>query len=312
MKNLVLACLGPTAVGKTKIAIQLANKLNGEIVNCDSMQIYRGLDIGTAKPTPEDQEKAIHHLIDFVDPASRFTVADYQKLALEKIRGILERDRLPIVTGGTGLYLNSLVYDMDFSETKGDEKLRSKLYELLDQEGPYILHKKLRDLDPEVAERIHPHNARRVIRAIEVLKTQGQMDDFSKLKKKNSEFDFYLTALVRDRKEVYERINLRVDEMIAEGLITEVNNLLLAGLDYQAASMQGIGYKEVVPYIKNEYDFERMVYLIKRNTRRFAKRQLTWLRRYNGIDWFNLSEMPAAEAIQRIENKLKMRLKENG
>lgn len=304
MKNLVLALLGPTAVGKTKIAIELCKNLNGEIVNCDSMQIYKGPDIGTAKPTPEEQQQAIHHLIDFVDPNDIFTVADYQKLASETIRDILKRGKLPIVSGGTGLYLNSLVYNMDFSETKRDEELRNSLYDFLEREGAEALHDKLEALDPEVAKRIHPNNTKRVIRAIEVIETQGQMDDFAKLEEKNPEFNFYLTALVRDRKEIYERIELRVDEMIAEGLVSEVKNLLASGVEVQTSAMLGIGYKEVIPYIKNEYDLERMVYLIKRNTRRYAKRQLTWLRRYEDLDWFNLNEMTADEVVLQIEENI--------
>ena len=286
----ILVIAGPTAVGKTEYAIEAAKAFNGEIVSCDSMQLYKYMDIGSAKPTPEEREQAVHHLIDFLDPREDFSVARYQKLARDAINDIMSRGRLPIISGGTGLYLNSILYEMDFSFVSGDNALRDQLNELAESEGQDALHGILRELDPAAAERIHPNNTKKIIRAIERLKAgEGELRPFNDGISENKDYNPLMVCLTRDRDELYRRINERVDILIERGLVDEVRSLTGMGLTSDDISMKGIGYKEIIDYLNGETSLEEAVERIKKNTRHYAKRQLTWFRRYDTMYPFNLS-----------------------
>lgn len=296
----ILVIAGPTAVGKTEYAIAAAKAFNGEIVSCDSMQLYQYMDIGSAKPTEAEQQEAVHHLIDFLDPREPFSVARYQELARSAIDDILARGRLPIISGGTGLYLNSILYDMDFAGAGEDSDLRDKLRNTADSEGPEALHEQLRKLDPEAAERIHPNNVKKVIRAIERLKAgEGEVRPFDGGIRVNESYNPLLVCLTRDREELYERINRRVDALIEAGLVDEVRSLMDMGLTADDISMKGIGYKEIIDYLNGETTLDDAVEIIKKNTRHYAKRQLTWFRRYDTIYMLNLSEYLCEEDAKR-------------
>ncbi|SHJ47299.1 tRNA (adenosine(37)-N6)-dimethylallyltransferase MiaA [Paramaledivibacter caminithermalis] len=291
MKKPLVIIAGPTAVGKTEISIEAAKRLNGEIVSADSMQIYKYLNIGSAKPTKEEMEGIPHYLIDEIDPRTDFSVSEYRNLAKNYIDKILLKKKLPIVAGGTGLYVNSLIYDMDFSNTKSDKAIRQRLTREYELYGGEYLHDKLKEVDRRAAERIHSNNVKRVIRALEVFYTTGEsIKDFSKDLVQSKDYDYILIGLNRDRHELYERINKRVDIMFDNGLLAEVKNLVEMGLTIQDISMKGIGYKEIIGYLNGEYDLSRAIELVKRNTRRYAKRQLTWFKRYQNMKWFNLNE----------------------
>ena len=302
IKLIVLA--GPTAVGKTEFAIQLAKQLDGEIVNCDSMQIYKHMDIGSAKPTKEERSEAPHHLVDFINPNEEFTVAKYQKYARKCIIDISKRGKVPILSGGTGLYIDSVIYDMDFSnKPEGGifNKRRDELYRIAEEEGNEALHAKLAELSSKRAGEIHPNNIKKVVRAIEILESGENPGDFEGVKnRKYKEFDAKLFCLNRDREELYDRINRRVDILIKQGLESEIRALLNMGISADDISMKGIGYKEMLSYINGEYGLDTAVELIKRNSRRFAKRQLTWFRKYDDMLWINLSHKSFEEAIEIV------------
>ena len=306
----ILVIAGPTAVGKTAYAIDAAKAFDGEIVSCDSMQLYQYMNIGSAKPTEAEQQEAVHHLIDFLDPREPFSVARYQQLARAAIDDILARGRLPIISGGTGLYLNSILYDMDFAGAGEDSDLREELKNIAASEGPEALHEQLRKLDPEAAERIHPNNVKKVIRAIERLKAgEGELRPFDVGIRVNESYNPLLVCLTRDREELYERINRRVDALIEAGLVDEVRSLTAMGLTADDISMKGIGYKEIIDYLNGDTTLEDAVEMIKKNTRHYAKRQLTWFRRYDTINLFNLSEyLDEKEAKQVLIQWLKERL----
>lgn len=294
-KKKILIIAGPTAVGKTFYSIELAKRFNGEIVSCDSMQLYKYMDIGSAKPTEEEQAQVPHHLIDFFDPLEDFSVAKYQKLALDAINDIIERGKLPIISGGTGLYLNSILYDMDFADAPKDSSYRTFLEEIVSNRGSEALYEMLAEKDPEAAESIHPNNTKRLIRALERLR-EGEtvihkltdMEGRKDAERKNLEP--VSICLTRDREELYERINQRVDSLIERGLIEEVTKLMSMGLTSVDISMKGIGYKEVIQYLEDIVSKEEAIDIIKRNSRHYAKRQLTWFRRYDKMKWINLSE----------------------
>lgn len=299
----ILLLVGPTAVGKTDIAIKLANHLNGEIVSCDSMQIYKFMDIGSAKPTKEEQSLAKHHLIDAIDPREEFSVAMYQKLAKQSIFSIIKNGKLPIVAGGTGLYANSLVYDMDFSTSKKNEDYRDFLAKIVETKGKNELHDMLNIQDSEAAKRIHPNNVKKVIRALEILNGGGEPRDFENSFKKTSDYKVDIIGLTRDRQQLYDRINQRVDILIKSGLIDEVKRLLDIGIMDSDIAMKAIGYKELLPYINGNDSLDSAVELIKKNSRHYAKRQMTWFKRYDDIKWFNLSEYVTSDAA--LEDILK-------
>jgi len=310
MKKQILIIAGPTAVGKTKYAIEIAKEYNGEIISADSMQIYKYMDIGSAKPTQEEMAEVKHHLVDEIDPTQNFSVAEYQIIARKYIKELFESGKIPIICGGTGLYINSLIYDMDFSTMPRQIGFREQLELEAEKYGNEFVHNKLRLLDEAAANRIHPNNLKKIIRAIEVFETTGEgIKQFEQSFIKTNDYNYVLIGLTRNREELYERIDLRVDLLLEQGLVDEVKSLLEKGLTESNISMKGIGYKEVIAYQNGEYDLSEMVRIIKRNTRHYAKRQLTWLRKYPDLEWFNLSnfgsDQEALEAIiQFINSKL--------
>lgn len=306
----ILVIAGPTAVGKTEYAIDAANHFNGEIVSCDSMQLYKYMDIGSAKPTKEEQAMAIHHLIDFVDPRDEFSVAMYREHAKAVISDIMSRGRLPIISGGTGLYLNSLLYEMDFADSPKDEEYRRSLEKTADENGSEYLHQMLEKQDPDAAQRIHPNNTKKIIRALERLKDgEDSVRPFDSISQPDNDYNPLLICLTRDREELYDRINRRVDLLLHKGLTEEVRGLLEMGLTYDDISMKGIGYKEVIEYLDGIVSLDEATENIKKNTRHYAKRQLTWFRRYDTMKWFNLSEyLNDEEAKSEIRQWLKEKL----
>ncbi|MCC9623792.1 tRNA (adenosine(37)-N6)-dimethylallyltransferase MiaA [Thalassospira sp. MA62] len=283
-KTPVVVIVGPTAVGKTKTGIELAKAFDGEIVSGDSVQVYRGMDIGSAKVTKEEAEGIPHHLIDICDPDDAMSVAMFQQLARAAIDDIYARGKLPIIVGGTGLYIRSILYDYEFVERPVDEALREELERLAEVEGREALHQRLVQLDPERAATIHPNNVRRVVRALEVaMQGDTQTTDSAP----SEHYDYRLFVLHADREILYDRINQRVDAMMEAGLVEEVERLLAQGYrDTQA--MRAIGYKEVIPFIDGNISKEKATDLLKQHTRQFAKRQLTWFRhQFDGI-WVDM------------------------
>ena len=305
MRKIIAVC-GPTAVGKTKYAIEAAKAFGGEVVSCDSMQLYKYMDIGSAKPTAEELSQVPHHLVDLIDPADAFSVAEYQKLAREAIEDIFARGKVPVIAGGTGLYLNSILYDMDFSNAKQDQNLRLQLEKEAEEFGPEYLHNKLRELDSEAASRIHPNNIKKVVRAIEGALSGDNIKDFKECNTKVKDFERILIGLTRDREELYDRINLRVDLLVEQGLFDEVKGLLDKGLTESDISMKGIGYKEIIGYFNGKYTEDEAIDLIKKNTRHLAKRQITWFKRYEDIHWIDISQYQNdEEAIEGMLEWLK-------
>lgn len=291
MKKIPLVILtGPTAVGKTNLSIQLAKKLNMDIISADSMQIYKYMDIGSAKVKPSEMKGIKHYLIDEVNPDFSFSVSEFQQRANNYIDEIVKNNKIPLVTGGTGLYLNSLIYNMDFAKSDADNKLRDSLRLELEEKGIDYMHNKLKELDEEAANRIHKNNTKRVIRALEVCLSGKKMSDFSNDLKLNEKYEPIIIVLNRDRSHLYKRIDMRVDLMIKEGLEDEVKKLISMGYTKDLISMQGIGYKEIIKYLDGEYSYDEAIEIIKRDSRRYAKRQLTWFRRYKDAMWFDLDE----------------------
>ncbi|MGG2467486.1 tRNA (adenosine(37)-N6)-dimethylallyltransferase MiaA [Paraclostridium bifermentans] len=310
MKKIPLVILtGPTAVGKTNLSIQLAKKMNMEIISADSMQIYKYMDVGSAKVTEDEMNGVKHYLIDEVTPDYSFSVSEFQERANDYINQIVKKGKLPLVTGGTGLYLNSLIYNMDFAKSDADNELREMLRVELEEKGIDYMYEKLKSLDEEAANRIHKNNTKRVIRAIEVCMSGKKMSDFSNDLKLNEKYEPIIIVLNRDREHLYRRINKRVDIMISQGLEDEVKTLLNMGYSSDLVSMQGIGYKEIIKYLNNEYTYEEAIEIIKRDSRRYAKRQLTWFRRYENAKWFDLDnyndeKILLDDVISYIEKKV--------
>ncbi|MCF6093127.1 tRNA (adenosine(37)-N6)-dimethylallyltransferase MiaA [Microaerobacter geothermalis] len=290
----LLAIVGPTAVGKTALSLQLARVFDGEIISGDSMQVYRGMDIGTAKVSPAERKRIPHHLIDIKDPDENFSVAEFQALAIPLITDIYSRGKLPILVGGTGLYIKSVTRHYQFPEAAQDTAYRKKLAQRMKDEGPETLLHKLKELDPETANRLHVNDKRRIIRALEIIHlTNKTMTEYIKEQKeqiRESPYDLVMIGLSVDRQKLYQRINLRVDQMIHEGLVKEVKKLLDMGYGLEYTSMQGLGYKELIPYLKGEISLEEAVEEIKSRTRKFAKRQLTWFRQMPEIHWFDVTD----------------------
>lgn len=301
----IIVVAGPTAVGKTEYAIRIAEQFNGEIVSCDSMQLYKYMDIGSAKPTPEEQARAKHYLIDEIDPRDEFSVAIYQKMAKKYIKEIFAKGKTPIIAGGTGLYLNSLIYNMDFASPVHDNQLRNKYYKMAEEEGRQAVHDILKEKAPEIAQRIHPNNVKKVIRALETVETDGEnIKDFAAVKEKCKDYDCLMLCLNRDREELYDRINRRVDMLVDMGLLDEVKSLMDMGFTTDNIAMKGIGYKEIIDYFNGEYDLDTALELVKRNTRRYAKRQITWFKRYDDMKWFNLSKDSLEDILTWIKSNL--------
>lgn len=289
MKKLVCVA-GPTGSGKTGLGIEIAKKFGGEIISADSMQIYKKLNIGTAKPTIEEMEGIPHHLLDIISPFSEFSVKEFVDMANEKIDEILGRGNLPIVVGGTGLFISSLIDNVKFSEGEADNKLREELRLLAETRGPEYLHNMLKEIDYDSYLRLHPNNIKRVIRAIEIYKTTGitMTEQIKNSKNVPSSFDLCYFGLNADRQYIYERINKRVDIMVEKGLFSEVENLYKEGLNLSYKSMQAIGYKEIIMYLEGKLEKKEAVDLIKQESRRYAKRQLTWFRRDERIKWIDI------------------------
>lgn len=298
MTTPLIILTGPTAVGKTDLSIQLAKAVDAEIVSADSMQTYKYMDIGSAKVTEEEMQGVKHYLVDEIEPDMPFSVSEYKRMAEEYIDEISSRGKNVIVTGGTGLYLNSLIYDMDFGKSDANQELREELNKELEENGPAYMYEKLVSLDKETAERIHPNNTKRVIRAIEVAMSGEKMNDFSKDLRYNKKYRPIIIVLNRDRQALYDRINLRVDIMLKNGLIEEVKGLLEKGYTKDMISMQGIGYKEIIKYFDGEYTLDEAIEIIKRDSRRYAKRQLTWFRRYEDAKWFEIDKFDSAEELK--------------
>ncbi len=299
---------GPTAVGKSELSIELARQIGGEIISADSMQVYRQMDIGSAKIRPEQMGGVPHHLIDVLDPTEEFNVVAFQQLAKKAMAGIYERGHIPIVVGGTGFYIQALLYDIDFTQNDEDTALRSHLEELAATQGSKALYEQLRQIDPESCEIIHAHNVKRVIRAIEFYeKTGTKISEHNKQQRKHtSPYNFAYFVLTDDRNRLYGRIEERVDRMLDEGLVDEVSALAAAGCTRDMVSMQGLGYKEILDYLNNKCSLEEAVYTLKRDTRHFAKRQLTWFRRERDVLWINKPEYAYDDAsiLEHIMSEL--------
>lgn len=287
IKEPLIILTGPTAVGKTALSVSLAKAIGGEIISADSMQVYRHMDIGSAKVTKEEMQGVPHHLIDVLEPTEEFNVVLFQQMARQAVEEIRGRGHIPILVGGTGFYIQALLYDIDFTENDEDTALRRSLEELAKREGPEALYERLRAVDPESCESIHAHNIKRVIRAIEFYeKTGKKISAHNREQRQNSpSYRSAYFVLTDDRDTVYRRIDARVDLMIELGLVEEVRALQAMGCHRGMVSMQGLGYKEILSYLEGEISLEEAVYLIKRDTRHFAKRQLTWFRREKEVIW---------------------------
>ena len=303
MKRSLICILGPTAVGKTEISIRLAQHLNAEIVSLDSRQIYRHMDIGTAKPTPQQRQAARHHLIDCVGVDGPFSVADHQRLADAAIGDINRREKQPLIVGGAGLYFRALI-DGLFEGPGADAAIRARLKREAEESGTAVLHERLHRRDPEAADRIHPNNLVRVIRALEVYELTGQPISSLQRQWKRSapRYPFRAFGLKMPRDLLYYRIETRVDQMIESGLIEEVKKLLGGGYPRDCIAMQSFGYKEIIDYLDGQRMLDEAIVLLKQNTRRFAKRQLTWFRNDPRIEWINISDFPSIEQI--VDNLL--------
>lgn len=291
-KKPLIILTGPTAVGKTNLSIQIAKRLHGEIISADSMQVYRHMDIGSAKATPLEMDGVPHHLINVLEPWDCFHVARFQEMAKSALRCVYERDRMPVVVGGTGFYIQALLYDVSFTPKAGGGSLRKKLEEMMEQEGQEVMHQRLAQVDPISAGEIHPNNKKRVIRALEYYEqthtpiSQHNQEE----RKKESPYEFYYYVLTMERERLYQRIDNRVDQMLEAGLVDEVKALKAMGCTRNMMSMQGLGYKEIISFLDGEISLEEAVRILKRDTRHFAKRQLTWFRRERQVRWLNLEE----------------------
>ena len=298
-KPKVIVICGPTASGKTALSIELAKKINGEIISADSMQIYKDMSIGTAKPTVEEMQGIKHYLIDFVSPDERYSVAQYKQDAKKAIKEILEKGKTPIIVGGTGLYIDSLIYEIDYNDIKLDENYRKKLEKIAEKEGLERLYQEAEKIDPDAMKKISQNDKKRIMRVLEIYHSTGKTKTQQELESRKNpvEYDYRIFAINWDREKLYQRINKRVDIMIEKGLIEEVNQILNKYKKFPTA-MQGLGYKEVVDYINGKYTIEEMIEKIKMETRRYAKRQLTWFRKNKQTIWI--------EGENDIQNNIKI------
>lgn len=287
-KPKVVVICGPTASGKTALSIELAKRINGEIVSSDSMQIYKDMDIGTAKPTIEEMQGIKHYLIDAVSPDIRYSVAEYKKDAEKAIKEILENGKTPIVVGGTGLYVDSLIYGIEYQDIKLDEQYRKELEEIAEREGLENLYKKAQEIDPEAIKKISANDKKRIIRILEIYHSTGKTKTEQEIESRKNEvqYDYKVFAINMERELLYERINKRVDLMIEQGLVQEVKNLVKNYTQLPTA-MQGLGYKEVVEFLEGTITEQEMIEKIKMETRRYAKRQLTWFRKNKNTIWID-------------------------
>jgi len=308
LKAPLVILTGPTAVGKTKLSIELAKKINGEIVSADSMQVYRRMNIGTAKITENEKEGVPHHLIDILEPWEDFNVVAFQNYARNAVEEIHQQGKIPIVVGGTGFYIQALLYGIDFTENENenDSLLRKQLEVESEKDGGVSLHQYLMKIDPEAARSIHPNNRKRVIRAVEFYKLTGQkISEHNESQRRNEPiYNSAYFVLNMEREKLYQRIDYRVDLMLHDGLVDEVKQLLEEGCTPDMVSMQGLGYKEIIRYLNHETSLEEAVYILKRDTRHFAKRQLTWFRRERGVIWLE-KEKDEVIMLDAILNTLK-------
>ena len=291
-KPKVIVICGPTASGKTALSIELAKKINGEIISCDSMQIYKYMNIGTAKPTLEEQKEVKHHMIDFVEPNQRYSVAEYKKDAEKSIEEILLKGKTPIIVGGTGLYVDSLIYGIEYPEIELDEEYRKQLEKEIEEKGLESLYNKAKEIDSKAMEKISPNDKKRIMRVVEIYKATGKTKTEQEIESRTHEvkYDYRVFAIKMDREKLYERINKRVDMMIEKGLIEEVQNILKK-YDKFPTAMQGLGYKEVVEYLDGKTTKEEMIDRIKMQTRRYAKRQITWFKKNKQTIWIENNEL---------------------
>ena len=285
-KDKVIVICGPTASGKTALSIELAKKVNGEIISCDSMQIYKDMNIGTAKPTIEEMQGIKHYLLDFVSPNERYSVADFKKDAKNAIKEILSKGKVPIIVGGTGLYLDSLIYEIEYQNIEFDENYRKELEQEVEEKGLEELYEQAKKIDPVAIEKISKNDKKRILRILEIYHATGKNKTEQEIesRKNEVEYDYKVYAISWDREELYARINKRVDLMIEQGLIDEVKNILQKYEQFPTA-MQGLGYKEVVDYLKGNCTKQKMIEKIKMETRRYAKRQMTWFRKNKQTIW---------------------------
>ena len=292
MKKPFVVLAGPTAVGKTKMSIRLAKAIGGEIISADSMQVYRHMDIGSAKIRPEEMEGVPHHLIDVLEPSEEFHVVKFQQMAKEAMTGIYDRGHIPILTGGTGFYIQAVLYDIDFTNESGDDAYRKELEEFAERSGAEALHERLAAVDPKAAKDIHPHNIKRVIRALEYHHQTGDLISRhnEQERQKESPYDASYFVLNDDRQKLYRQIDRRVDLMIEAGLVDEVQALKDMGCTSSMVSMQGLGYKEILAYLDGVLSLDDAIYRIKRDTRHFAKRQITWFKREKDVIWVDKTD----------------------
>lgn len=306
-KRPLIILTGPTAVGKTKASIGLARAVGGEIISADSMQVYKHMDIGSAKIRKEEMDGVPHHLVDILEPDEEFHVARFQQLAKEAMEEIYSRNHVPIIVGGTGFYIQALLYDIDFTEGEEDTSYREEMEAFAAEQGAEALHEKLRQVDPKSADTIHANNVKRVIRALEFYHQTGSpiSEHNEKERQKESPYNFAYFVLNDERARLYERIDKRVDQMMDEGLVAEVEALKNLGYTRDMVSMQGLGYKEILAYLEGECSLDEAVYILKRDTRHFAKRQLTWFRREKEVVWipkneYNYEEEKVLQAILAV------------
>ncbi len=309
MNDSLIIIAGATAVGKTDLSISLAKEIKGEIISADSMQVYKGMDVGTAKIKPGEMKGIPHYLIDEYDPSEEFNVYEFKNQAKKYIKEIQGRDKIPILVGGTGFYIQAVLYDIDFTEEEDDSDFRKFCENILEKEGAERLHQMLSEVDPLAAEEIHPNNVKRVIRALVFHKiTGGKISEHNlEQRQKQSPYNYAYFVLNREREEIYQRINYRVDRMIENGLVEEVNALLKKGYGTDLVSMQGLGYKEIAQYLQGNISLEEAVERIKQGTRHFAKRQITWFKREKETIWLNYEDFSSEPELM---NKMLLMLKE--
>lgn len=300
MKENLVVIVGPTAVGKTKLSVELAKLFNGEIISGDSMQVYKGMDIGTAKITTEEMDDVPHHLIDIKQPTESFSVAEFQQTVLPLVTRMNHEGKVPFLVGGTGLYVKAITHQYQFANVPSDEAYREELEQFAINHGKEALHEKLKNTDRKSYETLHPNNHRRVIRALEVYRVTGKtMEQYSQDEAKPSPYQLAMIGLTMDRKQLYDRIDLRVDKMIEAGLIEEAQFLYNKGVR-NCQSVQAIGYKEIYDYIEGRVTVEQAIINLKQNSRRYAKRQLTWFRNKADVTWFDVTSAPMNENIVKI------------
>jgi tRNA dimethylallyltransferase len=307
-KKPLIILTGPTSVGKTALSIALAKAINGEIISADSMQVYKQMNIGTAKITPREMEGVPHYLIDEFEPDEEFNVVKFQQLTKEYMNQIYAKNKIPILVGGTGFYIQAVLYDIDFTENDTDTTYRAELEQLLSERGGEYLHDMLTKVDPASAVAIHPNNSKRVIRALEFVRLTGDKisDHNQEQRTKESPYQFCYFVLNKDRAKLYETINKRVDIMLQVGLLEEVQQLATKGYTRELVSMQGLGYKELLAYLEGEYTLEEAIEILKRDTRHFAKRQLTWFKREKEVIWVNKDDFSTEDELLNHLRKILM------